>query len=71
LTILDEKFRAQINGKLNDVSSAGENKLKKYFKSLYLKIIKKQNMYSSIENSEAVLVFESNNAGFKKVSSFI
>jgi hypothetical protein len=39
--------------------------------NLYLKTIKKQYIYSSIENSEIVLVFERNNAGFKKLSSFV
>jgi hypothetical protein len=34
--------------------------------SLYLKTIKRQYIYSSTENSEAVLVFECNNAGLKK-----
>jgi hypothetical protein len=38
--------------------------------SLYLKTMKGQYIYSSIEDSEVVLVFENNNAGFKKLSSF-
>jgi hypothetical protein len=32
---------------------------------------KKQYIYSSIEDSEAVLVFERNNAGFKKLSQVV
>jgi hypothetical protein len=36
-----------------------------------LKTIKRQYVYSSIEDSEAVLVFEGNNAGLKKLSSFV
>jgi hypothetical protein len=35
------------------------------------KTIKRQYIYSSIENSEVVLVFEHHNAGFKKLSSFV
>jgi hypothetical protein len=35
--------------------------------SLYLKNIKRQHIYSSIEDSEVVLVFERNNAGLKKL----
>jgi hypothetical protein len=38
---------------------------------LYLKTIKRQYIYTSIEDSEVVLVFERNNAGFKKLSSFV
>jgi hypothetical protein len=37
--------------------------------SLYLITIRRQYIYSSIEDSEVVLVFESNNAGLKKLSS--
>jgi hypothetical protein len=37
--------------------------------SLYLKTIKRQHIYSSIDDSEVVLVFECNNAGLKKLSS--
>jgi hypothetical protein len=33
--------------------------------------IKRQYIYSSIEDSEVVLVFESNNAGLKKVSQVL
>jgi hypothetical protein len=33
--------------------------------------IKRQYIYSMIEDSEVVLVFEHNNAGLKKVSSFV
>jgi hypothetical protein len=39
--------------------------------SLYLKIIKRQYVYSSIGDSEVVLVFEPNNAAFKKLSRFV
>jgi hypothetical protein len=39
--------------------------------SLYLNIIKRQYIYTSIENSEFVLVFERNNTGLKKLSSFV
>jgi hypothetical protein len=39
--------------------------------SLHLKSIKRQYIYSSIEDSEVVLVFEHNNAGLKKLSSFV
>jgi hypothetical protein len=35
------------------------------------KTIKRQCIYSSIENSEVVLVFELNNAGLKKLASFV
>jgi hypothetical protein len=38
--------------------------------SLYLKTIKRQYIYSSIENTEVVLVSESNIVGLKKLSSF-
>jgi hypothetical protein len=34
--------------------------------SLYLKTIKRQYIYSPTEDSEAVLVFERNNVGFKR-----
>jgi hypothetical protein len=39
--------------------------------SLYFKTIKRPFFYSSIEDSEVVLVFEHNNAGLKKLSSFV
>jgi hypothetical protein len=39
--------------------------------SLYLKSIKRQYIYSSIEDSEIALVFVRNNAGLKKPSSFV
>jgi hypothetical protein len=39
--------------------------------SLYLKTIKGQYIYSSIEDSEVVLVFERNNAGLKKLPSVV
>jgi hypothetical protein len=39
--------------------------------SLYLKTIQRQYIYLLIEDSEVVLVFENNNAGLKKLSSFI
>jgi hypothetical protein len=41
------------------------NKIALY--SLYLKTIKRQYIYSLIEDSEVVLVFERNNAGMKKL----
>jgi hypothetical protein len=37
---------------------------------LYLKTIKRQYIYSLTEDAEVVLVFERNNAGVKKLSSF-
>jgi hypothetical protein len=39
--------------------------------SLYLKTVKRQYIYSSIEDSEVILVAEHNNAGLKKLSSFV
>jgi hypothetical protein len=39
--------------------------------SLYLKTIKRRYIYSSIEDPEVVLVSERNNAGLKKLSSFV
>jgi hypothetical protein len=39
--------------------------------SLYLKTIKRQYIYSSIEGSEVVLCFERDNLGMKKTSSFV
>jgi hypothetical protein len=39
--------------------------------SLYVKTVKRQYIYSSIEDSEAVPVFQRNDAGFKKLSSFV
>jgi hypothetical protein len=41
------------------------NKISPY--SLYLKTVKRQHMYSSIEGSEVALVSERNNAGLKKL----
>jgi hypothetical protein len=38
---------------------------------LYLKTIKRQYSYSSIDDSEVVLVFEHNNAGLKKLSQVL
>jgi hypothetical protein len=38
--------------------------------SINLKAIKMQYIYSPIEGSEVVIVFERNNAGLKKPSSF-
>jgi hypothetical protein len=38
---------------------------------LYLKITKRQYNYSLIEDSKVVLVFERNNGGLKKLSSFV
>jgi hypothetical protein len=40
---------------------------KKYHWSLYLKTIKREYLYSLIENSEVVPVFERNIAGLKKL----
>jgi hypothetical protein len=40
-------------------------------KSLYLKMIKIQYIYSSTEDSEIVLVFERNEASLKEMSSFV
>jgi hypothetical protein len=45
-------------------------KKKRSLLSLYLKTIKRQYIYSPIEDSEVVLIFERNNAGLKKLSSF-
>jgi hypothetical protein len=39
--------------------------------SFYLKTVKRQYIYSSIEDSEVVFVLEHNNAGLKKLSSFV
>jgi hypothetical protein len=39
--------------------------------NLYLKTIESQYIYPSIEDSEVVLVFGRNNAGLKKLSSFV
>jgi hypothetical protein len=39
--------------------------------SLYLKTIKRQDIYSTIEDSEVVLDFERNNTGLKKLSSSV
>jgi hypothetical protein len=44
---------------------------KKSLYSLYLKTIKKQYVYSSIDDPTVVLVFECNNASLKKLSSFV
>jgi hypothetical protein len=38
---------------------------------IYLKSIKRQYIYSSIKDSEVVLVSEHNNAGLKKLSGFV
>jgi hypothetical protein len=38
--------------------------------SIYLKSIKRLYIYSFIEDSEVVIVFERNNAGLKKLLSF-
>jgi hypothetical protein len=64
------KLRTQKNGKLNDLSSAGKNK-KMSLQSPHLKTIKRQYIYPSIEDSEVVLVFESNNVGLKKLSEVL
>jgi hypothetical protein len=39
--------------------------------SLYLKTIKRQYIYTSTEDSEAVLVFERNSAGLQKLSQVL
>jgi hypothetical protein len=39
--------------------------------SHYLRTIKEQYIYSSIEDSEVVLVSECNNAGLKKLPNFV
>jgi hypothetical protein len=39
--------------------------------SLYLRTIKRQYIYSSIENSEAALGFERNDAGLKRLSQVL
>jgi hypothetical protein len=39
--------------------------------SIYLKTIRRQYVYSSIEDSEVVLVSERNNAGLKKLPSCV
>jgi hypothetical protein len=39
--------------------------------SLHLKTIKRQYIYSSIKDSEVVLVYERNNAGLKKLSQVL
>jgi hypothetical protein len=39
--------------------------------SLYLRTIKRQYIYSSIEDSEVALVFERNDAGLKKLSQVL
>jgi hypothetical protein len=59
----------KINVKCNDISSADENKQE--VTAEYLKTIKRQYIYSSTEDSEVVLAFEPNNAGLKKLSSFV
>jgi hypothetical protein len=57
--------------KINDISSAVENKIISVCR-LYLKTIKRRYIYSSGEDSEAVPVFESNNnAGLKKLSQVL
>jgi hypothetical protein len=39
--------------------------------SLYLKPLKRQCIYSSIEDSKVVPVFEHNNIGLKKLSGYV
>jgi hypothetical protein len=62
-THTQKKLRTQINGKCNDRSSADEKNIT--VKSLFKK--ERQYMYSSIEDSEVLLVSEHNNAGLKKL----
>jgi hypothetical protein len=66
-----KKLIIQINGKCNDVSSSAKINKKVSLYSLYLQTIKSQYIYLSIEDSEVVLVFERNNTGIKKLSSFV
>jgi hypothetical protein len=54
-----KQIRTQINGKFSGKSVADENKNILLW-SLYLKTIRTQYIYSSIEDSEVVLVFERN-----------
>jgi hypothetical protein len=56
--------------KINDVSSADENRQKMSLQNLYLKTIIRQLMYSSIEDSEIVPVFEHNNCRFEEIVKF-
>jgi hypothetical protein len=65
-----KNLRTQINGKFNDINSADENKKNITVEPLF-KNYKKAIIYSLIEQSEVVLVFKHNNAGFKKPSSFV
>jgi hypothetical protein len=44
---------------------------KKYHCRVFLKTTKRQYIYSSIEDSEVVLVYERNNAGLKKLPSSV
>jgi hypothetical protein len=64
-----KKFRTQRNGKFNDISSDDETK--KVAVEPLFKNYKRQYIYSSIEDSEVVLVFQRNSAGLKKLSSFV
>jgi hypothetical protein len=58
------------SGQCDDVRSADENKYKNVSLQPVFKKKKRQYIYSSIEDSEVVLVFERNNAYLKKLSSF-
>jgi hypothetical protein len=58
-------------GNFNDISSADENKTKYHCIAFIYKTIKRQYIYASTEDSEVVLVSEHNNAGLKKLSSFV
>jgi hypothetical protein len=63
--------RRQINRKFYYISIADENKYQKYCCRALIKkkTLKGQYVYSSIEDSEIVLLSERNNAGLKKLSS--
>jgi hypothetical protein len=59
-----EKKKKQMNSKFNDINSGHEN-TKRNITLEGSKIIRRQYIYSSIEDSEAVLEFERNDAGLK------
>jgi hypothetical protein len=62
-----KKLRTQINGEFDDINSSDKINNKISLQSLFLNTIKRQSIYSSIGDSEVVLVFERNNAGVKKL----
>jgi hypothetical protein len=61
----------RMNGKLNDISSAHENKKYVSLYSLYFITVKRHYICSFIEDSEVVFVFERNDAGLKKLSQVL